>query len=252
MKFFTSLMRRVSVRGLVLLGFFMALLPLLMGLFSSILAVEDLAAQSQKVVYHVAEEAQNSQELLEKLNELELKGKHYLLMRDSGSFKEYRLNHEQFGERLRKLMDSVKPGQDHIVEVLEDLAKNEKAIFDSVVSQYPPLQSSFARLAAQQSGQMGVGGEKLPLQTVDGFQGIKARAGDLAFQYSAHVDQEARDLEALSFGVKYRLIVQAAMLLPISLVLLTIFVYVLHQPLRQMDHVIRTLGAGNFTHPIRV
>ncbi|MDD5035942.1 MAG: HAMP domain-containing sensor histidine kinase, partial [Methylococcaceae bacterium] len=52
--------------------------------------------------------------------------------------------------------------------------------------------------------------------------------------------------------VKYRLIVQAAVLLPISLVLLTIFVYVLHQPLRQMDHVIRTLGAGNFTHPIRV
>jgi two-component system sensor histidine kinase GlrK len=86
----------------------------------------------------------------------------------------------------------------------------------------------------------------------DPFQSVKAKARDLTFGYAVHIEEEARSLESLSLKTKQSLVFHIVLLLSISCIVLVVFVYLLHHPIRQIDLFIRTLGAGNFTQPIRV
>ncbi len=242
MKFLMRGLRHLSVRGLVLLSVGVTLLPLLTGLVSAIFAVERLAGVSEQAVHHVARGARASQGLQDSLDDLERKGRVYLLSaQDAGAFGEYRLVHDQFGGQLRELAGSALSDDSRLVLSAEELARDEKNVFDSIVSLYPPRQGNSSPAASQDVAPM-----------ADRFQPVKTKARELAYGYVAHVEQEVGRLEALSADVKHRLVIDIAMLLPISCGLLAVFIYQLHNPIQQIDHVIRALGAGNFTQPVRV
>jgi len=246
MKFLMRGLRHLSIRGLVLLGVGVALLPLSMGLVSAVFAVERLAALSERTVRHVAREAQASQDLQERLDDLERKGRGYLSAQDAGAFAEYRLAHEQFAGQVRELASALPSDDSHLARSFDALARDEKEVFDSIIAFYPPRPGKFSPAVPPR----GPVPDASPV--TERFLSAKAKARDVAYGYAAQVGQEAKRLEVLSADIKRRLLIDLAVLLPISCVLLAVFVYLLQNPIQQIDHVIRALGAGNFSQPVRV
>ena len=241
-------LRHLSIRGLVMLSVGAILLPLSAGLASAIFAVERMAVLQEQAVRHVAKEAKANQALQDRLRELGREGRHYLATQDAAAFREYRLAHDQFADQLRGMVNSVLFNDSRLGLALDALAREEKNVFDLLISrrlagQGPP------RKADPPPGPPLCG--DAPAQA-DCFQAVNAKARGLSYQYAAHIEQEARNLAGLSAEVKRYLVIGLAMLLPISCLLLLVFVYLLHSPIQQIDHAIRALGAGNFTQPVRV
>jgi two-component system sensor histidine kinase GlrK len=248
MKFLMRLLRHLSIRGLVLLSVGVTLLPLSAGLVLAIFAVNDLASLSEQAVHHAAREAKAQQELQDRLNDLERKGREYLMTQDAAAFKEYRIIHEQFAEQLRAKVNSALLDDTRLGLALEALAREEKNLFDAVISRHLQTQELPSQLDSSAKPQLC---GDLALHT-DCFQPLRAKARGLAYQYAAHIGHEIHHIETVSAQLRRSLIIDLALMLPISCVLLVVFIYLLHNPILQIDHIIRALGAGNFTQPVRV
>lgn len=250
-----AILHRLSVRKLVLLGYFLALLPVLMGVVSAIYAVEELAILSQRAVHHVAMEAQNSQKLLEKINELERKGKQYLVLTDTLALDAYLRTHEQFVVLADVLIELAELDGPELKRQVQSLKDDVGRVHESIVAAAataPAAENILGpKRVASEQGRSTLSQDRI-YQASEAFQSLKNQARILSEEFNEHVEQEAQDLESLSFGVKRELLTQSGILLPLSLLLLSIFMYLLHNPIQQMDHMIRAMGAGDFSNPIRV
>jgi two-component system sensor histidine kinase GlrK len=249
----SALLHRLSVRKLVFLGYFLALLPLLMGVVSSVYAVDRLAILSQQAVHHVAMEAQNSQKLLEKINELERKGKQYLVLLDNLALDAYLLTHEQFLALAGILIELAEKDGPELKKRVQALRDDVNLVHETIVATPPlaPEENGGQERTSLAQRRPNLSQDKI-YQASEAFQALKTQARALSEEFNEHVETEAQDLETLSYGVKRGLVTQSGILLPISLLLLSIFIYLLHNPIQQMDHMIRAMGAGDFSNPIRV
>ena len=91
---------------LLLIGFVLAVLPLLVGLLGNILAVQRLAAQSQRAVYDAARIAHASRELNDTAASLERAAQQSIVLRDAALWQGYnslRLRFRDAGERLTQM-----------------------------------------------------------------------------------------------------------------------------------------------------
>jgi len=240
--------RHFSVRGLVLLSVGVTLLPFLTGLVSAVAAVDRLTHLSEQALKQVADQAKAGSDLQDRVNEFERKGRDYLLVQDGNTFREFRLAHDRLGAVLRVNTDSATGDEGRLINGLERLAREEKNVFDAIISRYPPQPDTLPKpklpLVIKSSEEV--------LSLAERFQPVRAKARELSYENASHADQDVGKLKALSADVKRQLILNVAALLPISCVLLVVFIYLLHNPIRQIDHVIRALGSGNFSQPIRV
>jgi two-component system sensor histidine kinase GlrK len=241
MKLLMHGLRRLSLRGLVLSSVGLTLLPLLLGLVSVVLTVQRLAILSEQTVHHVAGEFKASQVLQDYLEILESRGSEYLRTQDENTLKQYRLAHNQFGEQLQTLANSVIKNDSPLWQSLHTLENDETVLFNSIIALFPPQPDTAPILPPAN-----------PQTTLNRFQSIKIKARELAYEYAAHVESEATHLESQAAEVKHRLVIHLALLLPVSGILLAICFYLLQNPMQQIDHVIRALGTGNFTRPISV
>jgi two-component system sensor histidine kinase GlrK len=251
MSFLTNLFRSASLGKLVLIGYAVAVLPLVAAIVSAVFAVEELAILSQKAVYQVAQQTQKSRALLERLTESERKGRQYLVLQDPSALQTYDESHRQFGEaveNLRKLTESQ-----NLASVLEQLAHDERNLYQWIVSLVPDQPIKAGKVEKSQVRPQGTVLEQERMQkTVESFQDLSTKAREISRRYSERVDQEANDLATRSRGVQRRLLVQSAVLLPVSVALIIFFIYMIIRPIRQMDQSIRSLGAGDFAQPIKV
>ena len=251
MKFMSRILRHLSMKTLALLSLGFTLLPMLAGLVSAFFAIEQLSLQSQHAVHHAAAEAKSSQELLDQLNDLERRGKYYLNKRDAASFSDFKLIHDQLTEYLQNQINSAKTSDSPLTIGLEALFIEEKTAFETIVARYPAKPTQ----AIANNTPPSSGASRPPQATPpdsDLFQSVKAKARDLSFGYAAHIEDESKTLAKLSYSAKQDLVIHIVTLVSISCIVLLVFIYLLHNPIRQIDFFIRTLGAGNFTQPIRV
>ena len=244
MFFLSFLLRSLSLRRLVLLGFALAVLPLVMAIASAVLAVEELAVLSQKTVYQVAQQTQQSRSLLERLNYTERKGLQYLVLRDADALNDYEVVHEKLKEGMGSLLKLSAPAALH--EKIKKLDEERGSVHQWILQHaIEPPEKAGKRPQKPLSDQ--------DKQTAtESFQSLKNMAKDVVTGYSEFVDQEALDLETRSRAVQRRLLMQSALLLPVSAGLITFFVYLIIRPIRRMDRAIRGLGSGDFSRPIRV
>ncbi len=243
MNFVMRLLRHLSIRKLALLSVGMILLPVLTGLASAFLAMEGLSAQARQAVHQVAKESKLFQDLQERLLEVERAGGAFLHYQDSRAFGEFQTAHSRFGEQLQGILATEAAGDNGLADKLERLGEDEKNAFDTIASLHPVRPERPSAPAFSEGGAPSV---------AERFQSVNAGVHELSSVYSEHVDREAGRVDALFWEAKRRLVIQIAALFSITCMLLGVFVYLLNSPIRQIDHVIRTLGAGNFTRPVQV
>lgn len=251
MSFLTNLFRSASLGKLVLIGYAVAVLPLVAAIVSAVFAVEELAILSQKAVYQVAQQTQKNRTLLERLTESERKGRQYLVLQDASARQTYEEGHRQFGEaveNLRKLTES-----EGLAGALDQLAADERNVYQWIVSLVSdqPVKTEKLEKPQLRSHRTALEQERMQ-RTVEFFQDLSAKAREISRRFSELVDQEANDLATRSRDVQRRLLVQSAVLLPVSVALIIFFIFMIIRPIRQMDQSIRSLGTGDFAQPIKV
>ncbi|NJD07594.1 MAG: HAMP domain-containing histidine kinase [Methylococcaceae bacterium] len=243
------LSRRISLRSVVVVGFVLAILPLLTGIVSAVLAVDQLSVLSQQTVYRVAQQTRSSRLLLEKLAERERRGKQFLVLNDTATRDAYTESHRQFAEIADSLEQMADTG--HLVKTLEQLVAAENEIFIALTAPPPQSPDPGAPPGKGKKKPESFDQQRLKQATAD-FAELHAKARQAAQDYADFVDTEAADLTERSKQLQRHLLSQTTLLAPASLLIIAFFLFVIGRPIRLIDHAIRRLGAGQLNRPIKV
>jgi len=246
-----NLLRRISLRKLILVGFTMAILPLALALVFAVTAVKELAVSSQKTAYRVAQISQKKELLREKLTDFERKAKRYLILEDAESRQAFEAVHRDLGEVVSNLLSLT--DEPALVALLQQFSVEEGGIRQhvSTMSNEPAAKPEKADSRRFRAARERTGKARME-QADEMFSALNLKARELARGFSGIVDSEVDNLEHRSAAVQRRMLQESSVLLPISVVLISFVSFFIIRSVRQMDHAIRKLGAGDFVRPIQV
>ncbi|MDP2248674.1 MAG: histidine kinase, partial [Nitrosomonadales bacterium] len=142
-----------SFLKLLLIGFILAMLPLLFAFGNATLHVDRLAEQSQSTLAQAVQATRTSRVLIEQLSLMERSARQYFVLQDRSLLENYQLAHENFNSAIKELT-SIPLGQDQR-QSLDKLARDESALYTDILIQThalsPPesIVASFLDLSAQ-------------------------------------------------------------------------------------------------------
>lgn len=221
-------LRPKSLRALILYGFAVVSLPLLLALAFAVVHMDRVAQQSQEAVHQAVQAISNSQQLMDRLTDLERTGRQYLILQDDALMETY--NETRGGimrtvERLQRL-----PLEDDHRDRLDNFAVSELTLYqrlqDDAIGDQDEMVRIFERL-------------------VDQARGIMASSNRM-------VDREAAKMRETATDARGMLILTALMLPPLTLFLAVLFAILISRPVKQLNTAIRHLGDGRFGQEVSV
>ncbi|MGR9105516.1 MAG: ATP-binding protein [Gammaproteobacteria bacterium] len=219
-----------SLRSLVLFGFGLVVLPLVIAVFSAIYSIDTLTTISRITVYRAVQVTKDSQILLEKLNIMERSAQQYFVLRDPLFFQAYEAAHDEFVVLIHDLIDLV--GQDRLWRTMKELAANEFELYREISRNHT---------------------EEVDLGTLSSkFKALNRLVHVLGEQSGELVNDEVLALNQSYQDLKKKIFTQFSFVLPISIFLIFVFVYLIIKPIRQLDHSIKVLGRGDFDSEIQI
>lgn len=215
---------------LLLVGFSLAVLPLLVGLLGNIVAVQRLAAQSQRAIYDAARIAHASRELNDTASSLERAAQQSTVLRDSAFWQGYNNLRERFrgaGERLAGM-----PLETEIRTALDNLRREETALYESLAREGPLAKEAPA--------------------TARRYVEISAATRSLLERSSTLIDREAESLHDLATQTESQARLQVFVLVPLAVFVVAGFTYLLARPITELNQGIRDLGERRLATRIEV
>lgn len=215
---------------LLLVGFALAVLPLLVGLLGNIVAVQRLATQSQRAVYDAARIAHASRELNDTAASLERAAQQSTVLRDAAFWQGYnslRLRFRDAGERLERM-----PLETDIRKAFDDLLREEATLHESLARQGPMAKEASA--------------------TARRYAEISAATHSLLERSSTLIDREAESLRELAAQTESQAHLQLFVLIPLAVVVVAGFTYLLARPITELNQGIRDLGERRLDKRIEV
>ena len=232
-KFFSKildLLQPLSLQELVWVGFAIAVLPLLVAIFSTINAIGNLADYSQTSVIRAVHLTQDSRILLERLSAMERSSKQYLVLEDPVFLQTYQQEHENYVAVIERLNEYIEN---------RDLSQMLMEITDEEMKIYRVINSTTL-------------GDKRKKRVAERFEPLIAGAHALWKNSSDVVEVVVEQLDKKSHTIKDHMIERFLLMLSGSMLLLFIFVRLIIRPIRQINSAIRKLGNGELDVPIQV
>lgn len=211
-----------------LLGFVVAAIPILAGLFYSVISLDRLAKDSQRVVYQGAQAVNGSRDLLEALVAMERGVRQFAILGDEDLRLAYFQAHSRFVETGGMLQGLAwdPPRQQLLTELLEGEADLHVALSKAGFSD----------------------------QTVKRNTREFGRLGGMAKQLSVHshllVDQQIAALQSRVEATRTRVNWMLLGLVPLGMLLALGVPLLIAKPVRQIDDAIRRLRDGDLARPI--
>ncbi|MDN3517080.1 ATP-binding protein [Aquisalimonas lutea] len=225
-----SLYQPKSTLKLILYGFGFVSLPLIIALGYAGLYVDRLANQSQHAVYQAVQAITASRQLNDLLTTMERSGRQYLILEEEELLENVRSTHEQFQETIERLHRL--PLDNAHRENVDDLAEAEAAIFERITASET---SDVDQLALAQE-----------------FMSLTQISQEVLSGSNRMVDREVRTMRDTAATAQQLLFWLALALGPLTIISVGFFTTLIARPIRQLDHIIRRLGDGDFHKPIRV
>ena len=240
---FARLISWVSLRSLVVAGFALTVLPCVLAVLFSVLALDQLSRVSKDTAYRVAQISEKTQLLRKRLADVERRGKQYLVLKEPDSRETY----IQTDRQVRLILSQL---------AYHSAEPELRAILDGIQNLVDALRLTVTGGAAQPPGGLNLSGggpgrsaNKVPDVL---FDQLGTLTDDLARVSGQLIDRMVASLEQETGLVQNRILVQTGILVPASLLLISIFIYLITHPIRQLDQGIRQLGTGNLRDPIEV
>jgi len=227
---FSPLPRPRSINGLILLGFGLVTLPLLVAIVWAAFQMDLLARDSEKLVLVGVEATRLSQEMVELIPDLERTARLYSVLGNKDLVPLYLNNQAQLRETIDKL--SSMSEQTNVASWLALLGAKSRRIANTLAKD-PVDQEALSN-------------------TLSEFASLSSTAKDIADENRRFIDNGLNRLKSTSRRARQALGWLLAILIPGTLILVAIFVSLVTRPIRQIDRVIRDLGRGAFSRPIRV
>jgi two-component system sensor histidine kinase GlrK len=224
--------RPKSLSGLMLLGLALIAVPLLVAVLTAALQIRALADTGQKIVVEGVTAARASQELFSQISSLERTARLYDVLNDSNLLELYRRQDARLtATRIQLEHRDQSPTSRKTLGELGELQRNIGA---SVLSMQAGKGTSNATGMSRRFTELG------------------ALADKVAAQSNTQIDTEVAALEAQTQQARRRLLWQAALLVPLTIIAIIVLTVAVGRPLRQLDRAISELGEGTFSNQIAV
>lgn len=227
-----------SLNSLIVIGFSIALMPLIAGVLYAGKTVEETAALGRDNHYKVYEQTKAVNLVLQKTSDIERKARLFVLLADPSLRQPYeRQSYETVRTSLRLAIDELqKLAVDNAVILLaNELSEKEVLIYQQIIGSEESESSSLPKLPVDQA-----------------FVGLREAAAALSRAFEDHVDLEFKQMRQQSEARGQALEAKFATLLGISMVFILALLVYLERSLRQLNASIRGLGAGKLEAPIAI
>jgi two-component system sensor histidine kinase GlrK len=216
----------------MLLGLALIAVPLLVAVLTAALQIRQLADTGQKIVVEGVTAARASQELFSEISSLERTARLYDVLNDSNLLELYRRQDARLtATRIQLERRNQSPTSSKTLGELGDLQRN---IGQSVMSMQAGKGTANASGMSRRFTELG------------------ALADKVAEQSNAQIDTEVAALEAQTQQARRRLLWQAGLLVPLTIIAIIVLTVAVGRPLRQLDRAISELGEGTFSNQIAV
>lgn len=219
-----------SFLKLLLIGFALAMLPLLFAFGNAALYLDRLADQSRSTVTQAVQATRTSRVLVEQLMLMERSARQYFVLHDVLMLDNYTHAHEKFNLSIQQLA-TLPIGQDQ-KHSLDKLAKRELALYHEVMAQPP---------------------EAMPPETlIAQFMDLSEQAQNILAENNRLIDRESFALAQTAERTQQMMFWQTLTLLPVALLVVVVITFLVAQPIRRMDAAIHRLGEGQYSEPISI
>ena len=219
-----------SFLKLLLIGFALAMLPLLFAFGNAALYLDRLADQSRSTVTQAVQATRTSRVLVEQLMLMERSARQYFVLHDVLMLDNYTHAHEKFKLSIKQLA-TLPVGQDQ-KHSLDKLAKRELALYQEVMAQAPEAMS--------------------PETLIAQFMDLSDQAQNILAENNRLIDRESAALAQTAERTQQMMFWQTLTLLPVALLVVVVITFLVAQPIRRMDAAIRRLGEGQYSEPISI
>ncbi len=224
-------MRPKSLSGLMLLGLALLALPLLVAIVTAALQFRTLSSRGQRIVLQGVTAARESQKLFSEIDSLDRTSRLYDVLDDSKLLQAYKHQDEALSATRRMLYRQAgAPARRTLIQ----LAAMQRRIRHLVLTTPPGI-------AAAQTAAF-----------TRHFATLGALVDRIARQSNQQIDAEVASLQALTERARELLFWQAALLIPLTVVAISLLTLLVGRPLRQIDQAIRALGHGSLHQGITV
>jgi two-component system sensor histidine kinase GlrK len=221
--------RPKSLSGLMLLGLALIAVPLLVAVLTAALQIRALADTGQKIVLEGVTAARASQELFSQISSLERTVRLYEVLNDSNLLELYRKQDARLSATRTQLEHQSVPAR----ATLAQMGELQRNIGLSVLSMQAGKGAANAGVSRR-------------------FSELGELADRVAEQSNAQIDTEVKALESQTQQARRRLLWQAALLVPLTIIAIIVLTVAVGRPLRQLDRAISELGEGTFSNQIAV
>ncbi len=219
-----------SIRQLILLGFFLATLPLTVGLGSTIFQIDKLSTVLKQTVQQSAQITETSRAIVSQVLNLERTAGQYLVLHEPELIERYIHQREQLIISINNF-SNLRRVKEETLNRLVTLRSAEEVLWKQI-----QLEKKADNLNAE------------PLQLTNLSSIIRSLPGDVTHS----VARMTRSMERKVDRVRRLLLLQAIGLVPLAIIFATMFSVLITRPMAQLSHTIRRLGAADFSTPIEV
>lgn len=219
-----------SILQLILLGFVVVAMPLVIALVTAAVYVDRLTTHGERSVFDAVNATQSSRMLVEHVTAMERSARQFQVLND------------------RALLDAYKARRKQLQLTIGELQRLDlKAVQRETIDTLIALEgAAYVRLDDADSGATEVAA------AIDAFPAINASAREILSESSQLIGESVTEIQALAERARRLLLWQVLTLIPIALLLTTLFTVLIIKPLRQLDQSIRRLGDGRFSQEITV
>lgn len=218
-----------SVRRLTLIGFFLVVLPLTVALINTFYQADLLSEQMQETLSEASSSTESSRIIVSQVLNLERTAGQFWVLRESALLKRYK-------EQRLQLLDSI-------------ISFRENMLTPAIQSRMSQLIFAEKKLYKKLRAAPKEPGETTKLESLSD---LSALVRDLPVEVGHNVREKSQAMSKSITQVKSVLLLQALTLIPLALLIATIFSVLITRPLRQLGHSINRLGSADFTSPVKV
>ncbi len=219
-----------SFLKLLLIGFALAMLPLLFAFGNAALYVDKLAEQSRNTVAQAVQATRSSRVLVEQLNVMERSARQYFVLHDSVFLDSYEIAHNKFSRAIQDLGN---------LPLSNDQRSSLESINNDEISIYHDIKS----LSIESI---------LPDTIINRFIKMSKESQKILSENNLLIDRESASLAQTAERTQHMLFWQTLTLLPVGLLVAGVITYLVAQPIRRMDAAIKHLGEGHYEDPINI
>ncbi len=219
-----------TLLGLILVGLAFATLPLLLAIGSAALKLGQLTRESEAVATESATSSSATQRIISVLGDMERNARQYYVLND---------------KRLLGIYDTDEASLKQSVAQVTALAQDPDVLEHlKLISET----SDSVRKTLHETAKADAG---LPVIGKN-FNTMHSSAEDIFQLMRIARNRQLTALQDSTRGAQQKLLWQSAALLPITGVVVLLFLGLVGRPMRQVDRAIRELGSGDFSHEIAV